>query len=157
MITGTSTEIQKQVDKSLDSGRLIEFIENPNSIDGRGVQIFPDMSGTQTKRIFNLHLNETNNEDDLGKNAFNSLMPINIPDLQARRTFKQINNLKEEWDWGYDTIFDYGDKYLDENEKEFKQLNIDYENAEEGSREKKKLNKQLERLAKKKKLRVKTL
>jgi hypothetical protein len=149
MITGTSTEIQKQVDKSLDSGRLIEFIENPNSIDGRGVQIFPDMSGTQTERIFNLHLNETNNEDDLGKNAFNSLMPINIPDLQARRTFKQINNLKEEWDWGYDTIFDYGDKYLDENEKEFKQLNIDYENAEEGSREKKKLNKQLERLAKK--------
>ena len=148
MITGSSFEIQDRVDEGLDSGRLVQYIENPNSEDGRGVQIFPDTSGTQTKKIFDLHVNQTD-DDDAGKNAFNSLMPINIPDLQARRTFKQISEVKEKWDWGYDTIFDYGDKYLDENEKEFKQLNIDYENAEEGSREKKKLNKQLERLAKK--------
>ena len=145
MITGTPAEIQDKVDEGLDSNRLIRYIENPN---GSGVQIFPDTSGTQTKKIFDLHVNQTD-DDDVGKNAFNSLMPINIPDLQARRTFKQINNLKQEWDFGYDTIFDYGDKYLDENEKEFKQLNIDYENAEEGSREKKKLNRQLEKLAKK--------
>jgi len=62
-------------------------------------------------------------EKGYGPDIFKGIAPVNLPDLQGRRIFAGMQEVKDQWNWEYDKIFDWGEKYLDEDELEFKNLN----------------------------------
>ena len=89
-------------------------------------------------------------EDEKGYDAdiFKGIAPVNLPDLQGRRIFEGMKEVKDQWNWEYDKIFNWGEKYLDDDELEFKRLNDLYNSMSDDNDEKQALGEKIEQLAK---------
>lgn len=79
---------------------------------------------------------------------FKGIAPVNLPDLQGRRIFEGMKEVKDQWNWEYDKIFNWGEKYLDDDELEFKRLNDLYYSMSDDNDEKQALGEKIEQLAK---------
>ena len=101
------------------------------------------------QRIKNKYFNGLG-EDEQGyaPDIFKGIAPVNLPDLQGRRIFEGMKEVKDQWNWEYDKIFDWGEKYLDDDELEFKRLNDLYNSMSDDNDEKQALGEKIEQLAK---------
>jgi hypothetical protein len=79
---------------------------------------------TAQQKIKNKYFNGLGeDEKGYGPDIFKGIAPVNLPDLQGRRIFAGMQEVKDQWNWDYDQIFNWGERYLDEDELEFKNLN----------------------------------
>ena len=81
------------------------------------------------------------------QDIYKGIAPVNLPDLQGRRVFNGMKEVKDKWNWEYDQIFNWGERYLDEDELEFKKLNDLYNSMSDDNDEKEALGQKIEQLA----------
>ena len=104
---------------------------------------------TAQQKIKNKYFNGLGeDEKGYGPDIFKGIAPVNLPDLQGRRIFAGMQEVKNQWNWDYDQIFNWGERYLDDDELEFKRLNDLYNSMGDDNDEKKALGEKIEQLAK---------